>query len=95
MTRYFPVLLFFFWSGVNAAQAQAPAASVAQDWLRLNATKIDWSDHAVADKHRAGLNRHRTLSAHPRESGDPERNLDADSQALDSRLRGNERTITN
>ena len=34
------------------AQAQAPAASSVQECLRLNAAKIDWSDQAVADKHR-------------------------------------------
>jgi TPR repeat protein len=52
LMRYFPVLLLFFGCALHAAQAQTPTASVAQDCLRLTATKIDWSDHAVADKHR-------------------------------------------
>ena len=33
-------------------EAQAPAASVANDCLRLSAAKIDWGDRDVADKHR-------------------------------------------
>ena len=33
-------------------EAQAPAASGANDCLRLSATKIDWGDRDVADKHR-------------------------------------------
>ena len=32
--------------------AQAPAASVVNDCLRLSAAKIDWGDRDVADKHR-------------------------------------------
>jgi TPR repeat protein len=52
MSRPFLVLLLLCCCAARPALAQAPAASIADDCLRLNATKIDWSDHAVADKHR-------------------------------------------
>jgi hypothetical protein len=35
-----------------SAQAQTPGPAIAQDCLRLAATKIDWSEREVADKHR-------------------------------------------
>jgi TPR repeat protein len=52
MSRLFPVLLLLCWCAADPARAQAPAASVVNDCLRLSAAKIDWGDRDVADKHR-------------------------------------------
>ena len=52
MSRLFPVLLLLCCCAACPAEAQAPAASVADDCLRLSAAKIDWGDRDVAGKHR-------------------------------------------
>jgi TPR repeat protein len=49
---FFALFLLCVSAAVAPAQAQAPAASLAQECLRLNAKEIDWTDHAAGDKHR-------------------------------------------
>ena len=51
MARFLYVITFLCAGAIHAA-AQTPAASLAQECLRLNSKEIDWSDHPVADKHR-------------------------------------------
>jgi TPR repeat protein len=53
MVRPLIALVLLCLSAAGApAQAQTPAPTIAQDCLRLAATKIDWSEREVADKHR-------------------------------------------
>lgn len=50
---FFALFLFCVGAAATPAQAQTPAASAAQECLRLNAAKVDWSDQQASAKHRA------------------------------------------
>src|SRR4029078_7013718 len=70
MSRLFPVLLLLCCCAACPAEAQAPAASVADDCLRLSAAKIDWGDRDVAGKHRK-LWLETCRAGHPPHGGEP------------------------